>query len=117
MKKHLCCLMAVMISVATMAELPALKRVGDKWLLHIDGKPFIILGGQVMNSSSFDLERMESVWSRMEAFHLNTLITPVSWQAVEPVEGVKQVDVEITWDPPWGMDMMSDEARLELGFM
>ena len=29
----------------------------------------------------------------------------------------KQVDVEITWDPPWGMDMMSDEARLELGFM
>lgn len=37
--------------------------------------------------------------------------------AVEPLDGVKQVDVEITWDPPWGMDMMSDEARLELGFM
>ena len=37
--------------------------------------------------------------------------------AVEPVDGVKQVDVEITWDPPWGMDMMSDEAKLELGFM
>ncbi|SIO06877.1 FeS assembly SUF system protein [Rhodovulum sp. ES.010] len=38
-------------------------------------------------------------------------------EAVEPLPGVKQVDVEITWDPPWGMDMMSDEARLELGFM
>jgi len=37
--------------------------------------------------------------------------------AIEPLDGVKQVDVEITWDPPWGMDMMSDEARLELGFM
>ena len=37
--------------------------------------------------------------------------------AIEPLPGVKQVDVEITWDPPWGMDMMSDEARLELGFM
>lgn len=37
--------------------------------------------------------------------------------AVEPLPGVKQVDVEITWDPPWGMDMMSEEARLELGFM
>jgi FeS assembly SUF system protein len=37
--------------------------------------------------------------------------------AVEPLPGVKQVDVEITWDPPWGMDMMSDEAKLELGFM
>ena len=37
--------------------------------------------------------------------------------AVEPVDGVKTLNVEITWDPPWGMEMMSDEARLELGFM
>ncbi len=37
--------------------------------------------------------------------------------AVGPVAGVKDVEVELTWDPPWGMDMMSDEARLELGFM
>ena len=37
--------------------------------------------------------------------------------AVEPVDGVKQVDVKMTFDPQWGMDMMSDEARLELGFM
>jgi FeS assembly SUF system protein len=37
--------------------------------------------------------------------------------AVEPLPGVKQVNVELTWNPPWGMDMMSDEARLELGFM
>ena len=37
--------------------------------------------------------------------------------AVEPLPGVKTVNVEITWDPPWGMEMMSDEARLELGFM
>ena len=37
--------------------------------------------------------------------------------AVEPLPGVKQVDVDLTWEPPWGMEMMSDEARLELGFM
>ncbi len=37
--------------------------------------------------------------------------------AVEPLAGVKQVDVDLTWEPQWGMDMMSDEARLELGFM
>jgi len=37
--------------------------------------------------------------------------------AVEPIAGVKQVDVELIWEPPWGMEMMSDEARLELGFM
>ncbi|MBD0864900.1 MAG: SUF system Fe-S cluster assembly protein [Rhodobacteraceae bacterium] len=37
--------------------------------------------------------------------------------AIEPIPGVKQVDVELTWEPPWGVGMMSDEARLELGFM
>jgi len=37
--------------------------------------------------------------------------------AVNAVPGVKQVDVEMTFEPQWGMDMMSDEARLELGFM
>ncbi|MEL7012041.1 MAG: SUF system Fe-S cluster assembly protein [Pseudomonadota bacterium] len=38
-------------------------------------------------------------------------------EAIEPLAGVKQVDVDLTWEPPWGMDMMSDEAKLELGFM
>ncbi len=37
--------------------------------------------------------------------------------AIEPLPGVNQVDVEMTFEPQWGMDMMSDEARLELGFM
>ena len=37
--------------------------------------------------------------------------------AVEPLAGVKTVDVQLVWDPPWGMDRLSDEARLELGFM
>ena len=37
--------------------------------------------------------------------------------ALEPIDGVKHVKVELVWEPPWGMDMMSDEARLELGFM
>jgi len=38
-------------------------------------------------------------------------------EAVEPLPGVKTVTVELIWEPPWGMEMMSDEARLELGFM
>jgi len=37
--------------------------------------------------------------------------------AVEPILGVKTVDVALVWEPPGGMEMMSDEARLELGFM
>lgn len=37
--------------------------------------------------------------------------------AVNAIPGVKQVDVTMTFDPPWGMEMMSEEARLELGFI
>ncbi|SFB81661.1 FeS assembly SUF system protein [Parapedobacter composti] len=38
-------------------------------------------------------------------------------QKVESVEGVKQALVELTFDPPWDKSMMSEVARLELGFM
>ena len=37
--------------------------------------------------------------------------------AVESIPGVREVDVEMTFQPQWGMDMMSEEARLELGFI
>ena len=37
-------------------------------------------------------------------------------EAVEPLPGVKNVDVRLVWDPPWDMSRMSDEARMELGF-
>ncbi len=36
---------------------------------------------------------------------------------LESVEGISEVQVNIVFDPPWDRDMMSDEAKLELGFM
>ena len=36
---------------------------------------------------------------------------------VESIPDVKSAEVEITFDPPWEMSMMSEEAKLELGFM
>lgn len=33
------------------------------------------------------------------------------------VAGVRDVKVELVWDPPWDMTMMSEAARLELGFL
>ena len=38
-------------------------------------------------------------------------------QKVGTTAGVNEVDVEITFDPPWSKDMMSEEAMLELGFL
>ena len=36
---------------------------------------------------------------------------------VQSVEEVNQAEVELTFDPPWTRDLMSDEAKLELGFL
>ena len=36
---------------------------------------------------------------------------------VERVPGVKEALVELTFDPPWSKDMMTEEAKLELGFL
>lgn len=36
---------------------------------------------------------------------------------VETIEGVKGVDINIVFEPEWHRDMMSDEAKLELGFL
>lgn len=38
-------------------------------------------------------------------------------QRVKEIEGVNDVKVEITWDPPYSQDMMSEVAKLELGFL
>jgi metal-sulfur cluster biosynthetic enzyme len=36
--------------------------------------------------------------------------------AARSVQGVKAVSVDLVWEPPWGPDKMTEEARLDLGF-
>lgn len=38
-------------------------------------------------------------------------------KAVSSIEGVKRVDVDLTFDPPWSMDMMSERAKARLGIV
>ena len=38
-------------------------------------------------------------------------------EKVKTVEGVNEVEVEITFEPAWSQDLMSDEAKLELGIL
>ena len=37
-------------------------------------------------------------------------------EEVGKLKGVKKVDVELTFEPPWSMDRMSEEAKAQLGF-
>ena len=43
-------------------------------------------------------------------------LPPEVEEKVAAIEGVASARVEVTWDPPWDSDMMSDAAKLELGF-
>ena len=38
-------------------------------------------------------------------------------EKVEKINLIKNAEIEITWDPPWDKSMMSEEAKLELGFL
>jgi len=38
-------------------------------------------------------------------------------EKIELIDGVKEAEIELTFDPPWEMSMMSEEAKLELGFL
>ena len=38
-------------------------------------------------------------------------------QRVRSLQGVNDVHVQVTWDPPWDKSMMSEEAQLELGWL
>lgn len=38
-------------------------------------------------------------------------------EKIKSLDSVRNAEVEITFDPPWSQDLMSDEAKLELGFL
>ncbi len=79
------------VSASLTAQQPAaphLEARGAATQLIVDGKPFLILGGELHNSSSSSLEYMKPLWPKLAAMGLNTVVTPLSWELVEPKEGV-----------------------------
>jgi beta-galactosidase GanA len=68
-------------------QIPYLKKQGKTTQLIVDGRPFLVLGGELGNSSFTSLEYMEPIWSKLNTMNLNTVLAPVYWELIEPVEG------------------------------
>lgn len=66
---------------------PQLRKQGDAVQLWVNDRPLLVLGGELHNSSSSSLEYMQPIWPRMVELGLNTLLTPVTWELIEPEEG------------------------------
>jgi beta-galactosidase GanA len=67
--------------------MPELRRLGTVTQLFVDGAPFLILGGEVGNSTASDRSYMQPVWPRLVELGLNTVLVPVYWELCEPEEG------------------------------
>lgn len=72
---------------APAASLPHLERRGKATQLIVNGRPFLMLAGELHNSSSSSLAYMKPIWPRLRAMHLNTVVTPLSWELIEPRPG------------------------------
>ncbi|GGF05327.1 beta-galactosidase [Flavobacterium limi] len=68
-------------------KMPHLEKTGNKTQLIVNEKPYIIRGGELGNSSATSMESMELIWSKLTDMNLNTVLTPVYWELIEPQEG------------------------------
>ena len=72
-----------------MSTLPEIKTVNGVPVFYVDGKPFIGLGGELHNSSASSTRWMrEKVWPALRPLHMNSVIATVSWEQIEPQQGV-----------------------------
>ncbi|GGB21345.1 MULTISPECIES: GH35 family beta-galactosidase [Mucilaginibacter] len=67
-------------------SLPKLIEKNGRHAFLVDGKPFLMLGGQAHNSSAWPA-LTPGVWKSAGAMHLNTLEVPIYWEQVEPQPG------------------------------
>ena len=78
----------VFVSVLVAQDsIPRLEKRGTSTRLIVHGKPFIMIAGELHNSSASNLEYMEKVWLKVQELNLNTVLLPISWEQFEPEEG------------------------------
>ncbi len=78
--------LAVAAASAWGVEPPRLVERGGRHALMVEGAPYLLLGAQINNSSSWPAVLPE-VWPALEAMHANTAEAPIYWEQMEPRKG------------------------------
>jgi hypothetical protein len=89
MKKLTVCFSLALLCAAVQAQpvLPKIEVYNGVPQLIVNRTPYVMLSGELHNSSSSSLEYMKPVWDKLKQMHLNTVIASVSWELFEPEEG------------------------------
>jgi hypothetical protein len=67
-------------------DMPRLEKKDGRFAMIVEGKPFLILGAQINNSSSWP-STLPKIWPALDALHVNTVEAPVYWEQMEPEQG------------------------------
>ena len=74
-------------SAAAAQDMPRLEKQGTAAQLFVDDKPFLILGGELGNSTASDPAHLATHWPSLTRAGLNTVLAPVEWDQIEPQQG------------------------------
>lgn len=85
---------AVFFTISVSAnELPYLIKKDQSVQMIIDGKPFLMIAGELHNSSASTPEYLQAVVAKIKNTGINTILLPVTWELYEPVQGVYNNDI------------------------
>ncbi len=89
-------------------NMPQICVVNDTSTLMVEGKPLLMIAGEVRNSTSSSIAWMDRAWDKAAELGLNTLLVPVTWELTEPEEGVYDFSM---------VDALIDQARERNGHL
>lgn len=102
MRKILLLVLVLLLSESAFAQNSTLRVQGSATQLVVDSKPYLVLGGELGNSSASCPQDIEANFEKLSRMGLNTVLVPAYWDLLEPVEG--EFDFSLT-------DKVLEEAR------
>ncbi|MDD4032063.1 MAG: DUF5597 domain-containing protein [Bacteroidales bacterium] len=88
MKKIILTLTALCLLGIAYAQAPELRKKGNATQFYVENQPVLLLAGELGNSSSSSKEYLSDVWPGLKALNYNTILAAVTWELIEPEEGV-----------------------------
>ena len=75
------------VNMSSSKSIPHFEKIEKGQQLIVNGKPFLMLGAELQNSSMTSAVYMNTVWQNLVDTNINTVLGCVTWEDIEQVEG------------------------------